>query len=157
METKRPAKGIATTPTLVFMNKNISWKPKDPPRGLRLCFICSPLIIFIRGNQKTRQGDCDKSLIFSKILVILKWKPKDPPRGLRLFMSFIIYKEFSFCGNQKTRQGDCDQVLSDCFQVKIQSWKPKDPPRGLRLFHYLFNFSFDFFCGNQKTRQGDCD
>ncbi len=66
VETKRPAKGIATIQTKANKLEIYEWKPKDPPRGLRLNtnLLNSFLKLFLSGNQKTRQGDCDLIQIF---------------------------------------------------------------------------------------------
>ena len=154
------------------------WKPRDPPRGLRLS---SQKIIFslaVGGNQKTRQGDCDTSRNANNLDFLIV-ETKRPAKGIATIQN-NVFANFMLNGNQKTRQGDCD-FINFKFKFKIFLWKPKDPPRGLRLSALCPTTkaiapwkpkdpprglrlksldeipSASLYCGNQKTRQGDCD
>ena len=157
VETKRPAKGIATLFLTQLIACSTSVETKRPAKGIAtvssntLATLCQ-----FRGNQETRQGDCDRNFYYSL---------------LRIF----------YRGNQETRQGDCDNEDFKPITSHSHSWKPRDPPRGLRLnFPSIFLSIFfavetkrpakgiativtkllypiSSLCGNQKTRQGDCD
>ena len=90
-----------------------SWKPKDPPRGLRLSINSFAVLPSGKGgNQKTRQGDCDgKSVYISSIAFnIFSGNQKTRQGDCDSVAVIVIVLLFIFCGNQKTRQGDCDNI-----------------------------------------------
>ena len=91
------------------------WKPKDPPRGLRLIYLT---------DHKGLLG---------------QWKPKDPPRGLRLRILLLLFLFFLLSGNQKTRQGDCDHLPK--FDHLYPEVETKRPAKGIATYTTISNSS----------------
>ena len=154
METKRPAKGIETLILSSFSFNSFSlWKPKDPPRGLRLISKCVSSSIG-SGNQKTRQGDCD--FYKSQNIFHLFVETKRPAKGIATHLADHKYLLGHIRGNQKTRQGDCDFNSTIFSLYSFNFVETKRPAKGIATSFIKENNSI-YICGNQKTRQGDCD
>ena len=135
VETKRPAKGIATNDSGNIVPESYQCGNQKTRQGDCdfACMVYKCLLIVFCGNQKTRQGDCDNFIYTIKFLNFTLWKPRDPPRGLRLVNILLTILNVSvFVETKRPAKGIATSITSSIKRVRRER-------------------------GNQETRQGDCD